>query len=94
MEIIYHDLPILKENDRSYFRMLEAVINSVDELSILDIRRNLENFSFRIAMSSTVYITPLIQELNSLHNMINIKVDFSKSIKSSSSLSFKINLEK
>lgn len=92
MEIVYHDLPILRENDRSYFKVLEAVINSVDELSILEIRRNMENFSFRIAMSSTVYITPLMQELINLHNLFRIKVDFSKSIKSSSSLSYKINL--
>jgi len=87
------DIPILLDNDRSYLCLLESVINSVDELSSMEVRKNPNNFSFRIALSGN-YIPVLIKELNSLHNMMKIRVDFSKSIKSSSTLHFKINLVK
>lgn len=93
MDIHLIDLPIIRDNDRAYLYLLESVINSVDELSTLEIRKNPDNYSFRISLSGN-YVASLIKELNTLHNMIKIRVDFSKSIKSSSTLHFKINLEK
>lgn len=93
MTIEYKDLPqVLSENDRAFFGILQAVINSVDEHSTLEIRRGPELYHFRIATSSPMYITPLILQLNELHNLFFIKVDFSKSIKSASSISYKIPL--
>lgn len=93
MKIILSDFPVLKENDRTYLLLLEGVINSTDELATLEIRKNPENYSFRISVSSSIYLSPLIKELNTLNNMCGIVVDFSKSIKSSCILFFKINLE-
>jgi len=90
VNIHFIDLPIIKDNDRAYLYLLESVINSVDELSTLEVRKNPNNFSFRIALSGN-FVDPLIKELNSLHNLIKVKVDFSKSIKTSSTLYFKIN---
>lgn len=94
MRIIYKDINLLPDNDRGYISMLEAVINTVDEFSTLEIRRNITDYSFRIAITSQDYLPRLIKELNQLNNLIGIKVDFSKSIRSSSSLAFKINLVK
>ena len=92
MKVYFIDLPIVKDNDLTYFSILEAVVNSIDELSTLEIRKNTSNYSFRLSLSEPIYISPLIKELNSLHNMMKIRVDFSKSIKSSYILHFKINL--
>ena len=93
MTIEYRDLPqVLSENDRAFFGILEATINSVDELSTLEVRKGFELYHFRITTSSPSYISPLIAQLNELHNLFTIKVDFSKSIKSASSISYKIPL--
>jgi len=91
MQVIYRFVTVLPENEKSYFSVLEGLINSVDEFSTLEIRRNLDNYSFRIATSSPIYRSSLIEELNKLHNLFRIKVDFSKSMKTTSTISYKIN---
>lgn len=93
METNFIDLPVLKDNDKCYFSVLEGVINSIDPLSTLEVRKNLNNYSFRIAVTNSDVLPTLIKDINALHNMIGIKVDFSKSIKKSFSVSFKINLD-
>lgn len=91
MKIIYKNIgSVVLENDRAYLNVLEAVLNSVDELCTLEINKEPKAYSFRVATSSPSYLTPIIESLNSLHNAFNIKVDFSKSIKSSSSIFYKI----
>lgn len=93
MKTILKDFPgVLLENDKAYFATLEGVINTIDELSTLEIRKGIREYIFRISISSPSYLTPLIKELNSLHNMFSIRVQFSKSIKTSSSISYKIFL--
>lgn len=90
MDITYYDFPVIRDNDRIYFHLLESVINSIDELSTMEIRRNLEDYSFRIALSDKDYIKALIKELNSFHNLLHLHIIYSKSIKSSTSIAFKI----
>lgn len=92
MTIVFKDLFMVNDNDANYFKFLEATINSVDELSTLEVRKGPELYHFRIATSSPSYISPLIAQLNELHNLFTIKVDFSKSIKSAASISYKIPL--
>lgn len=91
MRIVYKDIPkVIPENEMAYFSILESCCNTIDELSTIEIRRNIDNYSFRIAITSPSYLSPLVEQLNCLHNLLSIHVDFSKSIKSSSSLSYKI----
>jgi len=92
MEVCFINLPILKDNDNSYFELLRGVINSVDELSTLEIRKNLDSYTFRLSLSEFIYVGELIKQLNSLHNLLKIRVIYSKSIKSSCVINFKINL--
>lgn len=93
MKIYFKDLDFhIPDNDIQYFNLLESIINTIDELSILEVRRSPTKYIFRVAPTSPNYITPLIEELNNFHNMLNIKVEYSKSIKSSSSLGFNISL--
>lgn len=93
MKVYFKDIPkIMLENDKAYFQLLEASIEAVDELSTLEIRKNPTDYSFRVAISSPIYLNSLVKSLNDLHNLIGIAVEYSKSIKSSYALFFKIPL--
>jgi len=81
---------ILLENEITYFAHLEGVISSVDELSSLQITKTDGSYIFRIAPSLPKYNNMLIEELIKLHNLFNIRLIFSKSIKTTGTIAFKI----
>jgi hypothetical protein len=76
----------------AYFAHLEGVIDSVDELSSMEITKTPTSYHFRIATSTPRYNELLLQELLKLHNMFKIKMDMSKSIKTSATIVFQIEL--
>jgi hypothetical protein len=84
---------VMPDNELAYFAHLEGVINSVDELSTLEITRNPYSYHFRLAPSLPKYNEILLEEILKLHNIFQIKLNLSKSIKSSGTISFEINLE-
>jgi hypothetical protein len=81
---------IMRENDKAYFAHLEGLIDSVDEYSSMQITKSGEAYIFRIAPSMPKYGQSLLQEILRLHK---IRLDLSKSIKSSGTIVFRINLE-
>lgn len=83
---------ILSENDLTYFAHLEGKINSVDEFSNILITKKPEGYDFRIAPSHPKYNEIIIEELINFHNIFNIRLIFSKSIKTTGTIAFKINL--
>ena len=82
----------MQDNEIAYFAHLEGVISSVDELSILEITKNPNSYHFRLAASVPRYNEMLLQEILKLHNIFQIKLDLSKSIKASATIVFEINL--
>ena len=84
---------ILPDNEEVYFQHLIGVIESVDELSSLQISKLKESYHFRIAPSTPRYNQMLLEELLKLHNLFHLKLDISKSIKSSGTIVFQINLQ-
>ena len=84
---------ILKENETSYFAGIEGIISSVDELSSLQITFTGTKYVFRLAPSHPKYINLIIEELIKFHNLLNIRLDFSKSIKTTAIILFKLSLE-
>jgi hypothetical protein len=91
MEIVKKFFPeILLENEKAYFAHLEGVISSVDEYSSLMITRSNNGYMFRLAPSMPKYNDMLLEEILRLHNMFRIKLDISKSIKSTGTIVFKI----
>ncbi len=84
---------VMRENDLAYFAHLEGLIESVDEYSSMQITKSGEAYIFRIAPSMPKYGESLLQEILRLHNMFKIRLDLSKSIKSSGTIVFRINLE-
>jgi len=84
---------VMPDNESAYFAHLEGVINSVDELSTLEITKNPYSYRFRLAPSLPKYNEMLLQEILKLHNIFKIKLNLSKSIKASATIVFEINLD-
>lgn len=84
---------VLQDNEIAYFAHLEGVINSVDELSSLEITKNPHSYHFRLAPSLPRYNELLLEEILKLHNIFQIKLNLSKSIKASATIVFEINLD-
>lgn len=84
---------VLRENEKAYFAHLEGVISSVDEFSSLQITKTSNAYLFRLAPSVPKYNDMLLEEILKLHNMFRIKLDLSKSIKSTGTIVFKIDLQ-
>lgn len=83
---------VMQDNEMAYFAHLEGIIGSIDELSIVEITKNPNSYHFRIATSVPRYNEMLLEELLKFHNILQIKLDLSKSIKSSATIVFDITL--
>lgn len=83
---------ILSDNEEVYFQHLIGVIESIDELSSLQISKLKDRYHFRLASSTPKYNKMLLEELLKFHNVYHLKLDISKSIKSSGTIVFQINL--
>ena len=83
---------IMKDNDETYFAHLDGVISSIYEHSSMMITKQPESYAFRIAPSLPKYNNMLIEQLINFHNMFGIRLIFSKSIKSSGTIVFKIEI--
>ena len=91
MQTVYRFFPeILTDNDENYFSLLQASVESVDELASLEVCKMPTSYNFRIIPSMPKYTNILIQELTKLHNLFKIHMEISKSIKSSSVIIYKI----
>jgi hypothetical protein len=83
---------VMQDNEIAYFAHLIGIIDSVDELSTLEITKNPLSYHFRLAPSLPMYNEMLLQEILKLHNLFQIRLDLSKSIKSSATIVFDIQL--
>ena len=84
---------VMQDNEIAYFAHLEGIIDSIDELSTLEITKNPNAYHFRLAPSLPKYNELLLEELLKFHNIFQIRLSLSKSIKSSATITFEINLE-
>jgi DNA-binding phage protein len=84
---------VMQDNELAYFAHLQGVIDSVDELSTLEVVKNPNSLHFRLAPSLPKYNELLLEEILKLHNMLQIQLSLSKSIKSSAAITFEINLD-
>ena len=91
MQVIYRFFPeILTDNDENYFQLLSGIVDSVDELASLEVCKMPTSYNFRLIPSMPKYTNILIQELTKLHNLFNLRMEISKSIKSSSVIIYKL----
>jgi hypothetical protein len=85
--------PVMLDNEEIYFAHLEGIIDSIDELSIMEITKTPTSYHFRLAPSLPKYNPMLLEEILKFHNMFQIKLDLSKSIKASATINFQIVLD-
>ena len=83
---------LLLDNEEAFFCFLQAVIESIDHLSHLEISKHKDKFHLRLIPSLPMYNNMLLEEILKFHNMFGIQLDLSKSIKTSGSLDFSINI--
>lgn len=84
---------VMQDNELAYFAHFTGLVESIDELCSVEITKNPHSYHFRIATSVPKYNEMLLQELLKFHNMFQIKLNLSKSIKSSGTIVFEINLD-
>jgi hypothetical protein len=93
MQIIKKHFPeVIPDNDMVYLAHLQGVIDSIDELSSMEITKTPTAYHFRIATSLPKYNNLLLEELFKFHNLFHIKLNVSKSIKTSATIVFDIDL--
>ena len=94
MEINKKHFPkVMQDNDEIFLAHLEGVISSVDELCSLEITKNTSSYRFRIAPSLPKYSNMLIEEILKFCNLFKMRIDMSKTIKTTIVITFEINLE-
>jgi len=94
MRIIKKYFPeVMSDNDEAYFNHLFGIVESIDELCSMEITRKPGAYQFRIATSLPKYNQSLLEELLKFHNLLQIKLDMSKSMKTSATIAFSINLQ-
>jgi hypothetical protein len=82
---------ISSENEEVYFASLQGVIESVDELASLEITKTPKNYLFRLIPSLPKYTNLIIEELIKFHNLLGIRLNMGKSIKSSATITYSIS---
>ena len=93
MEVNRKHFPrLMQDNDEIFLAHLEGIISSIDELCSLEISKSINSYRFRIAASLPKYNNMLIEEILKFCNMFHIRLDISKSIKTSSVITFDITL--
>ena len=84
---------VMPDNDDMYLDLLEALINSIDESSVVEATRKLSGIHIRISPSLPAHSQMLLTTIRDFHYMLGIRIEFSKSIRSSSIINFTINYE-
>jgi len=93
MEIHKRFFPeILLDNEANYLAMLAGIVESVDEYASMEITKVPEAYKFRIVPSLPRYNNMLLEEILKLNNLFHIRLDLGKSIKTSSTITFQIEL--
>lgn len=82
----------MQDNDETFIASLLGLIESIDELCSVEITKNSYSYRFRIAASLPKYNNMLIEEILKFHNLFRIRINMSKSIKTTSVITFEINL--
>lgn len=81
----------IPDNEATYLNYLEGLVESVDIHSDMMIYRKEDGVLVRISPSEPAHFGEILTVIKRFHTMLGIQVDFSKSMKVTSSISYKIN---
>lgn len=81
---------ILKENEQTYFRYLEGIVESVDADADIMVTKRSRDIAVRIAPSTPRHFNGVLEQIKRFHRAIDIEVEFSKSMKAGQNIFFSI----
>jgi len=93
MEVLRKGIDIIPDNEDIFISHLLSIIESSDELCSIQISKVKNSYRFRIAPSIPKYTNHIIKEITKFSTLFEVRLDISKSIKSTGIISFSINLE-
>jgi hypothetical protein len=82
---------ITKDNDAAYLNHVRYTVETIDPNASIYISKSESILSFHVEPSSDTVRQALIDKLLEYHRALNIKIEFSKSLKIQKKISFKIN---
>lgn len=80
----------IPDNDAAYFSLIEGIVDSIDQFSVMHVRRSLSGYNFRISPSAPKLIPLIMTKLIEMNKYMGIMLNFSKSIKNSCLIQFQI----
>lgn len=83
---------IIPDNDNVYLEHLRGVIESVDEYSSVEVTKTPHSYNFRIVPSVPKYTQSILREIMRINTLYGIYLEFSKSIRTSSTIIFSIEV--
>ena len=82
---------ITKDNDAAYLNHVRYTVETIDPKAVIYIYKADNIITFHVEPSQDIYRQLLIDKLLEYHRALRIKIEFSKSLKIQSKVSFKIN---
>lgn len=82
---------ITPDNDAAYLNHVKYTVETIDPLASMYITKTEEVLMFHVEPSNSSHRQDIINKLLSSHRALQIKIEFSKSLKIQKYISFKIN---
>jgi len=92
MKLIKHNFGVISENEMTYLNHFQGLVNSSDELATVEIFKNPNTISCRIACSNPRYTQVVLKQILDFHTLLNIKLNLSKSIRATQTINFDISI--
>jgi len=81
---------ILEDNEEHYYQLLDSAITSVDEYSSTVVTKTPSSIKVRVVPSKPKNTELLLKQILELHNLLQLKLSLSKSMKSSANINFSL----
>lgn len=92
MTIVKEGFSIIEDNEAIYYTTLISLIEACDSQCTVAIVKSPSSVTVRISPSFPTAIKPLMRTIKDINSTFGINVEFSKSIKSSSNITYRITL--
>lgn len=79
---------LMMDNDAAYINHVEYVVRSIDEEAKLTVMQRLNSLAFKIIPSNQQLKPFIIKAIRKTHYKLDLKIDFSKSVNTTESITF------
>jgi hypothetical protein len=86
-----HFPEVIDDNTETYFTHLQGVVESIDINASIEVTKKLSGVNIRIAPSENKYFNLLRKDVENIHNLLKLRMNYSKSMKASGTINFNID---